>query len=219
MKTIDSAPAVVRRAAPQADWRRAREALGAGAVVVGVDEVGRGPLAGDVVAGAVVFEAGAVPPGLDDSKKLSASRREHMARAIEASGAHRALGRATPAEIDALNILRASLLAMQRAVEGLGLVPDLVLVDGRHLPDWSWSSVAVIRGDSQVAEIAAASIIAKVARDGDMDRLNERWPVYGFDRHRGYPTAAHLAALREHGPIPEHRRSFAPVRALLEGRS
>ena len=125
---------------------------------------------------------------------------------------------ALSASNDAINILRASLLAMQRAVEALGLTPDLVLVDGRHLPDWQWHSLAVVRGDAQVAEIAAASIIAKVARDRDMDRLHERWPAYGFNRHRGYPTAAHLAALREHGPTPEHRRSFAPVRALLEER-
>jgi ribonuclease HII len=196
------------------DWQRARAALDAGACVVGVDEVGRGPLAGDVVAAAVVLDA-AVPLGLNDSKKLTARRREALAAELRGGSSPWAIGRATPQEIDALNILRASLLAMERAVAGLGVRPDLVLVDGRHLPAWSHPAIAVVRGDARVAEIAAASIIAKVQRDAEMDLLHEQWPCYGFDRHRGYPTARHLAALRQHGASPVHRRSFAPVRAVL----
>ncbi|MEE4279640.1 MAG: ribonuclease HII [Halieaceae bacterium] len=196
-------------------WEAARAALAPGACVVGVDEVGRGPLAGDVVAAAVCLSG--VPPvaGLTDSKKLSPARREQLAATLHGSQALLALGRATATEIDELNILRASLLAMHRAVDALALTPDLVLVDGRHLPDWSYPAFAVVRGDSRVAEIAAASIIAKVQRDAEMRELHRRWPHYGFDRHMGYPTARHLQALREHGPCPEHRRSFAPVRAAL----
>jgi ribonuclease HII len=213
--TDDGGPIRLRRA-PAQDWVAARRALGPDALVVGVDEVGRGPLAGDVVAAAVVLGAAPAVDGLDDSKKLTARRREKIAGELRAARLPIALGHATAAEIDALNILGASLLAMQRAVLALRLEPALVLVDGRHLPELPWPSLAVVRGDSQVAEIAAASIIAKVTRDAQMDRLHERWPAYGFDRHRGYPTAAHLAALREYGPTPEHRRSFAPVRTLLE---
>lgn len=217
MKQADSDGGPIRvPRAPERDWAAARRALGPGALVVGVDEVGRGPLAGDVVAAAVVLGAAPLVEGLDDSKKLTARRREKIAGELWAARLPIALGHASAAEIDARNILGASLLAMQRAVLALRLEPALVLVDGRHLPELPWPSLAVVRGDSQVAEIAAASIIAKVTRDAQMDRLHERWPVYGFDRHRGYPTAAHLAALREHGPIPEHRRSFAPVRTLLE---
>lgn len=196
-------------------WERARAALGAGACVVGVDEVGRGPLAGDVVAAAVVLRPGSAPEGLNDSKKLTARRREALAEALHASGTPIAIGRAGPREIEEINILRASLRAMERAIEALGLEPDLILVDGRHLPACAAPAHAVVRGDALVPEIAAASIIAKVQRDAEMDRLHARWPGYGFDRHRGYPTAAHLEALRTHGPTPEHRRTFAPVRDLL----
>lgn len=207
-----------RRRAEDAAWRAALATLAPGACVVGVDEVGRGPLAGDVVAAAVVLAGDAAIPGLDDSKRLSATRRERLAAQLWQAGIPIAVGRATPAEIDALNILQASLLAMRRAVDALAIKPDLVLVDGHHLPDWDWRACAVVRGDSRVPEIAAASIIAKVTRDREMDALHGRWPHYGFDRHRGYPTAAHLEALRRLGPTPEHRRSFAPVRALLEDR-
>ncbi|MEM1190378.1 MAG: ribonuclease HII [Pseudomonadota bacterium] len=188
---------------------------GEGACIVGVDEVGRGPLAGDVVAAAVVLDAKRPVSGLMDSKKLTAQRRERLDAELRARGVPLAIGRASPDEIDELNILHASLLAMARAVTGLGLTPDLVLVDGRHLPDWSYPAEPVVRGDDRVAVIAAASIIAKVKRDAEMDELHRQWPVYGFDRHRGYPTRQHLDALREHGPCPVHRRSFGPVRALL----
>ncbi|MEO1079660.1 MAG: ribonuclease HII [Pseudomonadota bacterium] len=189
--------------------------LGAGACIAGVDEVGRGPLAGDVVAAAVVLDSSKPVPGLMDSKKLSARSREALDAELRASGVPLAIGRASPDEIDELNILHASLLAMTRAVAGLGLTPDLVLVDGRHLPDWRFRAEPVVRGDDRVAVIAAASIIAKVQRDAEMDELHRQWPAYGFDRHRGYPTRQHLDALREHGPCPLHRRSFGPVRALL----
>jgi ribonuclease HII len=196
-------------------WEAARAELAGDACVVGVDEVGRGPLAGDVVAAAVVLAPAPAIEGLTDSKKLSPSQRQRISRELHASQARLALGRASPGEIDELNILRASLLAMRRAVDALQVDPDLVLVDGRHLPDWSYRAHAVVRGDSRVAEIAAASIIAKVQRDAEMAALHERWPQYGFDQHMGYPTARHLDALREHGPCPVHRRSFAPVRAAL----
>ena len=191
--------------------------LGEGACVVGVDEVGRGPLAGDVVAAAVVLDAAKPISGLMDSKKLSAQRREALDAELRTSGVPLAIGRASPEEIDELNILHASLLAMTRAVAGLGLTPDLVLVDGRHLPDWGYRAEPVVRGDDRVAVIAAASIIAKVQRDAEMDELHRQWPAYGFDRHRGYPTRQHLDALNKHGPCPVHRRSFGPVRELLHG--
>jgi len=201
---------------PDAAWRRAREALPPDALVAGVDEVGRGPLAGDVVAAAVILPRLGAPSGLADSKKLSARRREALAAALWACDTPIAVGRASPEEIDAINILAASLRAMERAIDALTVQPDLVLVDGRHCPTCVAPIYAVVRGDALVPEIAAASIIAKVQRDGEMDRLHSERPAYGFDRHRGYPTPAHLAALREHGPAPEHRRSFAPVRRLIE---
>jgi ribonuclease HII len=183
--------------------------------VVGVDEVGRGPLAGDVVAAAVILDRQRPVAGLRDSKKLTAARREVLAASLLAEARGVSLGRASPEEIDALNILQASLLAMSRAVDGLGVAPDLVLVDGRHLPVWDHAAIAVVGGDDRVAEIAAASIVAKVTRDQEMRELHEQWPVYGFAAHKGYPTRAHLDALREHGPCPLHRRSFAPVRAVI----
>jgi ribonuclease HII len=210
-----------RAAGKTEDWQAAVATLGTGACIVGVDEVGRGPLAGDVVAAAVVLDSRAPVAGLADSKRLTARRRELLAARLRDAGVPIAIGRASVAEIDRLNILQASLLAMQRAVAGLGLQPDLVLVDGNRLPAWDLRACAVVGGDSRVAEIAAASIIAKVRRDGEMDRLHERFGEYGFDRHRGYGTAQHLAALREHGPSPVHRRSFAPVRAaaMLHGQA
>lgn len=197
----------------QDDWQAAVAACGARACIVGVDEVGRGPLAGDVVAAAVVLGSTSPVAGLADSKRLTARRREALAGELRHAGVPVAIGRASVAEIDRLNILQASLLAMQRAVAGLALRPDLVLVDGNRLPAWELNALAVVGGDGCVAEIAAASILAKVQRDSEMDRLHERYPQYGFDRHRGYGTAQHLAALREHGPSPVHRQSFAPVRA------
>lgn len=177
----------------------------------GVDEVGRGPLAGPVVAAAVVF-ASIRPAGLRDSKKLSAKRREVLATEIKAVALAWGIGRASVAEIDRLNILRASHLAMQRAVAALPAAPAVVLVDGNRLPAFSVPAVAVIKGDDRVPEISAASILAKVNRDAEMGQLSARYPGYGLERHKGYGTAAHLAALRALGPSPEHRRSFAPVR-------
>ncbi|MDP5071346.1 MAG: ribonuclease HII [Congregibacter sp.] len=202
---------------PSSDWQVALARLPRGACIVGVDEVGRGPLAGDVVAAAAVLNHKDPIAGLADSKKLTAKRREQLSQQLHQRATGVALGRASPAEIDALNILQASLLAMWRAVDALGLRPDLVLVDGRQLPGWDYPSIAVIQGDSKVPQIAAASIVAKVARDRYMCEQHERWPVYGFAAHKGYPTAAHLAALRIHGVSPLHRRSFAPVRAVIKG--
>lgn len=196
-------------------WAKRRAALPPDACIVGVDEAGRGPLAGDVVAAAVVLGAPAPVHGLADSKTLGARRREALAAQLYERAPGVALGRANPREIDTLNILQASLLAMRRAVAALEARPDLVLVDGNRLPLWDYPAEAVVRGDARVAEIAAASIVAKVARDAHMRALHESWPVYGFDRHKGYPTRAHLEALRRCGPCPEHRRSFAPVRASL----
>lgn len=196
-------------------WESMLAALPAGACVVGVDEVGRGPLAGDVVAAAVVLSDTHTIVGLRDSKKLTALQRERLDTDVRQHSRAFAIARATPEEIDQLNILQASLLAMSRAVDALELQPDLVLVDGRHLPKWSYRAAAVVKGDDRVPAIAAASIIAKVQRDGELCRAHERWPVYGFDGHKGYPTKAHLTALQTYGPCPIHRRSFAPVRAVI----
>ncbi len=201
-------------------WEQVRASLAIDATVAGVDEVGRGPLAGDVVAAAVILDPRRPIAGLDDSKKLSARRRETLAAQIHEQATAVAVGRASPEEIDEHNILQASLIAMERAVQALGIVPDLTLVDGRQLPAWRYRAEAVVRGDARVAEIAAASIVAKVQRDREMDEAHARWPEYGFERHRGYPTAAHLDALARHGPCELHRRSFGPVRdALRSGES
>lgn len=184
--------------------------------MVGVDEVGRGPLAGDVVAAAVVLKSPSQIRGLADSKKLSPAQREALDGQIRERARAFAVSRASPEEIDEINILQASLLAMSRAVDALELTPDLVLVDGRQLPRWSYHAIAVIKGDAKVPAIAAASIIAKVQRDQEMRLQHKRWPHYGFAAHKGYPTKAHMAALNLHGPCPIHRRSFAPVRAALD---
>ncbi len=186
----------------------------AGHLVAGVDEVGRGPLAGDVVAAAVILKD-PPPEGVTDSKALSASRRETLAETIRSEALCWALGRATVAEIDELNILQASLLAMRRAVEGLTLRPSLVLVDGNRLPRWSFEARAIVKGDQTEPAIGAASILAKVQRDGEMLALHEHYPGYGFDRHKGYPTKAHITALETLGVSPVHRRSFGPVKRLL----
>jgi len=169
-----------------------------------------------VYAAAVIIPLERIPPGLTDSKKLSARRRETLSEQIRQSAHSWALGVASVAEIDELNILRASHLAMQRAVAGLLARPELVLVDGNLLPALPVPALAVIRGDARVPVISAASVLAKVARDAEMAKLAERYPGYGFERHRGYPTRAHLVALDALGPTPEHRRSFAPVRARLD---
>lgn len=182
----------------------------------GVDEAGRGPLAGPVFAAAVILGPGHGIAGLDDSKKLSAKRRETLALQIKQRAVAWAVAGASVEEIDALNILQATLLAMRRAVEGLARAPTEVLVDGLHCPVLAQPARAIVRGDSVVAEISAASILAKTARDAVMLELHRAHPQYGFDRHKGYPTAAHLAALHAHGVSVVHRRSFAPVRALLK---
>ena len=183
-------------------------------IVAGVDEVGRGPLAGDVVAAAVILSDPA-PAGITDSKALTAQRRGCLADVIRNESVSWALGRASVAEIDELNILEASLLAMQRAVEGLSVTPTLVLVDGNRLPRWSFESRAIVKGDLSEPTIGAASILAKVQRDAEMQALHDQYPEYGFNQHKGYPTKAHLAVLERLGVTPIHRRSFAPVKLLL----
>lgn len=181
--------------------------------IAGVDEAGRGPLAGAVIAAAVILDPARPIAGLADSKTLSARRREVLAAAIRERALAWALGRADAAEIDAINILWASMRAMERAVAALALTPALVQVDGdRCPPGLGVACEAIVKGDAKVAAIAAASILAKVARDAELVELDRRWPAYGFARHKGYPTAEHLAALARLGPCPEHRRSFAPVR-------
>ncbi len=184
----------------------------------GVDEAGRGPLAGPVFAAAVVLDAAQPIDGLADSKKLSAKKRDTLAVQIKALSLSWAIGIADVAEIDALNILQASLLAMKRAVDGLSRVPGRVLVDGLHCPPLALPMEAIVRGDSLVAAISAASILAKTARDAEMIRLHHCYPDYGFDRHKGYPTVAHLAALRRHGVSAVHRHSYAPVRKIMAAR-
>ena len=185
--------------------------------IAGVDEVGRGPLAGDVVAAAVILDPARPIDGLRDSKKLSPARREILAQQIRERALAWAVARASVAEIDQLNILQASLLAMHRAVQALAPQPAYVLVDGNRLPRWDYASEPVVKGDDRVPAIAAASILAKVQRDGELQELEIQYPGYGFAAHKGYPTAAHLAALRKLGVTPVHRRSFGPVRDLLEG--
>lgn len=184
-------------------------------MIAGVDEAGRGPLAGPVMAAAVILSPGVPIPGLNDSKRLTARRRERLHDEILANAAAYALGVASVEEIDTLNIFRANLLAMQRAVEGLPVAPTLILVDGLHVPCVACVARAVVGGDGLEPAIMAASILAKVTRDRLMDELDAQYPAYGFARHRGYGTAEHLAALRVHGPCPAHRRSFRPVAESL----
>lgn len=193
--------------------------LSLAARVVGVDEVGRGPLAGPVVAAAVMLDPRRPVAGLRDSKKLSPRRRAALAEQLQRDALCVSFGRAEVEEIDRLNILAASLLAMERAVAGLRVDPELVLVDGQRLPSLPWPARAVIGGDDTVAAISAASIVAKEARDAEMCRLAQALPGYGFERHKGYGTAEHLAALAALGPSPEHRHSFAPVRRAAQARS
>jgi ribonuclease HII len=185
-----------------------------GLLICGVDEAGRGPLAGPVFAACVVLRDDDAISGLADSKKLSPARREELAVQIRSRAAAWAIASASVEEIDTHNILRASLLAMRRAVEQLAVEPHQVLVDGLHCPQVRFPVRAVVRGDDAIAAISAASILAKTARDAVMIELHARYPDYGFDRHKGYPTRDHLAALRRYGVSPVHRRSFAPVRAL-----
>lgn len=186
-----------------------------GDLLAGVDEVGRGPLAGDVVTAAVILDPRKPIDGLADSKKLSPARREQLFEIICANALSFFIARATVAEIDSINILHATLLAMKRAVEGLHVQPEHVLVDGNKLPKWHYSAEAVIQGDDRVAAISAASIIAKVTRDREMIELDRVYPGYGFAEHKGYGTKVHLLALQSLGATPIHRRSFAPVREQL----
>jgi ribonuclease HII len=185
-------------------------------LVAGVDEAGRGPLAGPVVAAAVILDDLNPIKGLADSKQLSAKRRDALFDEIRAKALCCSVAQASVDEIDRLNILHATMLAMQRAVQGLRLKPVKVLVDGNRLPPLDVVAEAIVQGDAKVQAISAASILAKVTRDRLLDELHAQHPQYGFDRHKGYGTAQHLAALRAHGPLPVHRRSFAPVALALE---
>jgi len=185
-------------------------------LLCGVDEAGRGPLAGAVFAAAVILDPAHPIEGLADSKKLSEKKRDFLALQIREYALAWAIASASAEEIDCINILQASLLAMRRAVEGLALVPHEVAVDGQHCPLLAMPAYAVVKGDSLVAEISAASILAKTARDAEMLKLHLSYPDYGFDRHKGYPTADHLAAISRYGVTPIHRRSFGPVRRALE---
>ncbi|WP_448549274.1 ribonuclease HII [Thalassotalea fusca] len=184
--------------------------------IAGVDEVGRGPLVGDVVTAAVILDAENPIEGLKDSKKLSEKKRNVLAEEIKEKAVAWHIGRATPEEIDTLNILHATMLAMQRAVQGLSVQPDYVLVDGNRTPNFGVPSDAVVKGDGRVEEISAASILAKVARDQEMIELDKQYPEYGFAKHKGYPTKDHLSIIQELGVLDCYRRSFKPVAALIK---
>ena len=184
-------------------------------LIAGVDEVGRGPLVGAVVTAAVILDPQKPIIGLTDSKKLSEKKRLALAEEIKEKALCWSLGRAEPEEIDSLNILHATMLAMQRAVEGLSITPDFVLVDGNRLPNLSMPAQAVVKGDALVQEISAASILAKVTRDLEMAELDKQFPEYGFAKHKGYPTALHFEKLSQYGATPFHRKSFAPVARCL----
>jgi ribonuclease HII len=187
-----------------------------GLFFAGCDEVGRGPLAGDVVAAAVILDPENPIIGLDDSKKLTEKKRELLFGEIQLKAKSWCIARASVTEIDKINILQASLLAMTRAVQGLHIQPEHVLVDGNKLPKWNYTSEAVVKGDSRVAAISAASILAKVTRDREMIELDKVYPGYGFADHKGYPTKVHMEALDRLGITPIHRTSYAPVRAKIE---
>lgn len=184
-------------------------------LICGVDEAGRGPLAGPVFAAAVILDKARPIEGLRDSKKLSEAKRKMLAREIQVKALAWCVAQASEREIDSLNILQASMLAMRRAIEGLSVQPTLALIDGNRCPTCAVRSESIVGGDDKVAEISAASILAKTARDDVLIALHEQYPHYAFDRHKGYPTALHLERLRLHGVSPVHRRSYAPVRALL----
>ncbi|MFW8590277.1 ribonuclease HII [Glaciecola sp. 2405UD65-10] len=187
-------------------------------LIAGVDEVGRGPLVGDVVTAAVILDPASPILGLTDSKKLSEKKREALFDKIIEHALCFSIGRASPAEIDELNILHATMLAMTRAVDGLRVSPDFVRVDGNRCPKWQYASEAIVKGDLLHAEISAASIIAKVTRDREMAILHEKYPQYGFAKHKGYPTKLHVEALQQHGPTPHHRFSFKPVQLAASSR-
>lgn len=187
-----------------------------GDLLAGVDEVGRGPLAGDVVAAAVILDPANPIEGLADSKKLTEKRREALFPIIQQRAISWCVCRASVQEIDEINILHASLLAMKRAVEGLSTQPEHVLVDGNRLPPWTYSAEAVVKGDDRVQAIAAASILAKVVRDREMVAFDQQYPGYGFAGHKGYPTKVHMQALQTLGVTPIHRRTFGPVKKCIE---
>ncbi|MDF4282969.1 ribonuclease HII [Vibrio parahaemolyticus] len=184
-------------------------------LIAGVDEVGRGPLVGDVVTAAVILDPNNPIEGLNDSKKLSEKKRLALLPEIKEKALAWAVGRCSPEEIDELNILQATIVAMQRAIAGLKVQPDLVLIDGNRCPELPMDSQAVVKGDLRVAEISAASIIAKVVRDQEMEELDKQYPQFGFAKHKGYPTKAHFEAIEQHGVISEHRKSFKPVKKAL----
>lgn len=214
-KSEDSLPPEGGRFTPDLHFEQEARENGFSAVC-GIDEAGRGPLAGPVVAAAVVLPAGYGLAGLTDSKQLTAKKREKLFDALMADDrVQKSIASATAAEIDEHNILRATHLAMARAAQGLPQTPDFALIDGLPVPHFPLPSKSIVKGDSRSLSIAAASILAKVTRDRLMAELDTRYPAYGFAKHAGYGTAAHLAALRAHGPCPEHRRSFAPVAQLL----
>lgn len=189
--------------------------MGESLLIAGVDEAGRGPLAGAVIAAAVILDPAYSVDGVTDSKKLTANKRDRLALEIKEHAIAWATGRAEVEEIDEINILQASLLAMSRAVAGLSIPPAHVQVDGNQCPLVDCSVEAIVKGDALVPAIGAASILAKVARDRELIMLDEQYPEYGFARHKGYPTKAHFAALEQHGASPVHRRSFAPVRRIV----
>lgn len=184
-------------------------------LVAGVDEVGRGPLVGDVVTAAVILDPNNPIEGLNDSKKLSEKKRLALLPEIKEKALAWAVGRCSPEEIDEINILQATMVAMQRAIAGLKVQPDLALIDGNRCPELPMDSQAVVKGDLRVAEISAASIIAKVVRDQEMEELDKQYPQFGFAKHKGYPTKAHFEAIEQHGVISEHRKSFKPVKKAL----
>ena len=185
-------------------------------LVCGVDEVGRGPLCGAVVTAAVILDPAKPIAGLNDSKKLSEKKRDALFEEIKEKALCWSLGRAEVEEIDELNILHATMLAMKRAVEGLSIQPGLALIDGNRCPDLNCAAEAIVKGDGRVAEISAASILAKVTRDREMDEFEKLYPGYGIGGHKGYPTKAHMEAIKKLGVTPIHRRSFKPVREALQ---
>ncbi len=203
------------RALPQPNMRQLALTWGTNGLIAGVDEAGRGPLAGPVVAAAVILDDLKPIAGLADSKMLTEKKRERLFDEIRARALCFSVAQASVDEIDKLNILQATLMAMRRAVEGLRLAPKLVLVDGNRLPSLPMRGEAVVKGDALVAAISAASILAKVTRDRLCLELDQQYPAYGFARHKGYGTAQHLAALKEQGACPQHRRSFRPVSEAL----
>lgn len=186
-----------------------------GKLVAGVDEVGRGPLVGDVVTAAVILDPNNPIIGLTDSKKLSEKKRQLLFPEIKEKALAWSIGRCSPGEIDELNILQATMVAMQRAVAGLHIQPEHVMIDGNRCPQLPMPAEAIVKGDLRVAEISAASILAKVVRDSEMEELDRRYPEYGFAQHKGYPTKAHMDKLAELGPTEEYRKSFKPVQRAL----